>query len=480
MPPIFDKLLKPKAIAASAVNQFDALVERAKQSAAALDFETCVRLYDEALTLKPADAETYYKRGNALNSLGELSSAIDSFDQAIDLRPDYAHAFCNRGTAQQSLGMTDAALYSYDRAISLDPSDAIAHYNRALLMQECEQWSEAVSCYDRALKLNPSYTDALYNRSLALLFQGDFERGWLGYEWRWKNAHRLSIIEPRHFSQPLWLGKEDISGKRLLIYAEAGLGDTLQFCRYAKLCAELGATVILEVQSALREVIANLKGVSQLVVRKSELPPFDYQCPLMSLPLAFNTRLDSIPATTTAYLDCNKGALERWQRVLGAKKNPRIGLAWSGNPKNTIDQKRSVRLAEWTRHLPVEYDYFCLQTPVREADQVVLDSSSNIFSFDEHDLDFVNTAALCKCMDLVVSVDTSIAHLSGALGQLTWTLLPFTPDWRWMQHRNDTPWYPSMKLYRQSTPGEWGQVFDRVASDLRKTFQVTDESSVGR
>jgi tetratricopeptide (TPR) repeat protein len=471
VPSIFDKLLKRKATAAPVANQFDAIYERANHAATAHDFETSIRLYDQAIILDPAYAETYYKRGNALKILGRLELAIDSYTQAIERRPDHAYAFCNRGTVQQSLGLTTAALSSYDRAIDLDATDAMAHYNRALLMQDCFQWQEALASYDRAIGIDPSFADALYNRSLVLLFQGDFDRGWTGYEWRWKNAKRLSISEPRNFKQPLWLGEQDITGKRLLLYSEAGLGDTLHFCRYARLCAARGAIVILEVQPALLGVLANLQGVSQLIVAGSDLPSFDYQCPLMSLPLAFKTTLGTIPATP-AYLNCDETALAQWRARLGEKKRPRIGLVWSGNAKNIIDQYRSIRLADWAIHLPSEFQYFCLQRPVREADQTVLDSSSLIFSFDEHLLDFENTAALCKCLDLVISVDTSIAHLSGALGQRTWTLLPVTPDWRWMLDRLDSPWYPTMKLYRQKVAGAWSDVFTQVATDLHREFPV--------
>jgi hypothetical protein len=256
-----------------------------------------------------------------------------------------------------------------------------------------------------------------------------------------------------------------------LLYSEAGLGDTLQFCRYAKLCAKLGATVILEVQSSLRLLLTGMEGISKLIAQGEDLPPFDYQCPLMSLPLAFKTSIETVPATA-AYLHCDNTIKEQWCTRLGQRRRPRIGLVWSGNPQNTIDRHRSIRLADWQPHLPSEYQYFCLQRPVRREDQPVLDSSSLIFSFEDEMLDFANTAALCKCLDLVISVDTSIAHLSGALGQRTWLLLPYTPDWRWMLERSDSPWYPSMTLYRQKVPGDWNDVFSRVAAALRREYPV--------
>jgi hypothetical protein len=350
--------------------------------------------------------------------------------------------------------------------------DAMAHYNRALLLQERFCWLEALASYDRAIKIDPSFADAQFNRSLNLLFLGDFARGWNAYEWRWKNAHRLSIGEPRNFKEPLWLGENSISGKRLLLYGEAGLGDTLQFCRYAKLCADLGATVILEVQTSLIVLLTGMEGISKLIACGQDLPPFDYQCPLMSLPLAFKTTVETVPAAP-AYLHSDDALRGQWRTRLGQRSRPRIGLVWSGNPRNSIDRHRSISLADWQPHLPPEYQYFCLQRPVREEDQAILDSSSLIFSFEEKMLDFANTAALCECLDLVISVDTSIAHLSGALGQRTWLLLPHTPDWRWMLDRTDSPWYPSMTLYRQKVAGDWNEVFNRVAAALRREFPVT-------
>jgi tetratricopeptide (TPR) repeat protein len=467
MPPIFGKLLKSKTVAP---NPFDALYVQATSAAATQDFERAIQLYDQAIALNPFHAEAYYKRGNALRSLGRLDAALISYNQAIERRPDYAYAYCNRGVVQQSLGLTAAALSSYDQAIALDAIDAMSHYNRALLLQDCSQWDEVLASYDRAVSIDPGFADAQYNRSLALLFLGDFERGWRSYEWRWNNARRLSIGEPRNFTQPLWLGEESIAGKRLLLYSEAGLGDTLQFCRYAALAAAQGATVLLEAQAPLLGLLAHLNGVSQLIATGSALPPFDYQCPLMSLPLAFKTTLDTVPAAPK-YLQSDAAEVARWHTLLGERSRPRVGLVWSGNPNNTIDQRRSIRLADWVAHLPPEFEYFCLQKDVRDADRAALISSPFIVSFDDNLLDFVNTAALCECMDVVVSVDTSLAHLSGALGQRTWVLLPFNPDWRWLLDRDDSPWYPTARLYRQKTVGDWNAVFARVAADLRREIR---------
>jgi hypothetical protein len=370
---------------------------------------------------------------------------------------------------QQKLGLLPQALSSLDRAIALEPTDAVAHYNRAMVLQDCSRWEEAVTSYDQAIAINPQFADAQYNRSLTLLFLGDFERGWPGFEWRWKNPQRLAIGELRGFREPLWLGDAPIAGKRLLLHNEQGLGDTLQFCRYAKLAAARGAIVLLEAQPSLVNLLANVEGVSQVIAAGDALPPIDYHCPLMSLPLAFNTTLDSVPASQR-YLRSDTAMLARWRARLGERTRPRIGLTWSGNANQPIEPRRRVPLADWLPHLPAEFDYFCLQKDLRAEDRVARDSSPLITSFDVRELDFQNTAALCECMDLVVSVDTSLPHLSAALGQRTWVLLSAVPDWRWLRDREDTPWYPTMKLYRQKAAGEWSDVFARVAADLRREF----------
>jgi hypothetical protein len=339
-----------------------------------------------------------------------------------------------------------------------------------LLLQECSRWEEALADYDRSIAANPQFADALYNRSMAQLFLGDFEQGWRGYEWRWVNARRLGIGEARFFTQPRWQG-EDLAGKRLLLYSEAGLGDTLQFCRYASLCARLGATVILEVQAPLVGLLERLEGVSQVIAAGTALPSFDCQSPLLSLPLAFQTRVGDIPAPPS-YLRAEDTRIAQWQARLGRHSRPRIGLVWSGNPQNAIDARRSVKLAEWIDYLPQGFEYFRLQTHVRDADRAVLDASSSIVSFEDALLDFENTAALCECLDLVLTVDTSLAHLAGALGRRTWVLLAHIPDFRWLRGRADSPWYPSLKLYRQTTAGDWGGVFERVAADLCREFRI--------
>jgi tetratricopeptide (TPR) repeat protein len=446
---------------------FESLYEQAISAAQRQDYELAVELYDSAIDLDPSHADVYYKRGNALKSLGRLNAAVTSYTQAIDRKGDYAHAYCNLGVVQQALGLKSAALSSYDRSIVLDPADAVSHYNRALLNQELMQWEEALRSYDRAIDIDPQFADAQYNRAVTQLFCGDYTQGWRSFEWRWKNAQRLGIGEARDFSQPLWLGEHEIAGKRILLHCEGGLGDTLQFCRYAPLLATMGAIVYLEVQAPLREFLTQMKDVSRLIVKGEALPSFDFHCPLMSLPLAMKTTLESIPAAKS-YLRADSDAVARWRARLNYSNRPRVGLVWSGSPDNAIDARRSINLSEWSHYLPSQCDYFCLQNHVRDTDVAVLSCNSAIRRFPPEEMDFASTAALCECMDVVVSVDTSLAHLGGALGRPTWILLSLVPDWRWLRDRDDSPWYPTAKLFRQRSAGNWREVFDQVAADLKR------------
>jgi tetratricopeptide (TPR) repeat protein len=487
MPSLFDKLFKSKAASAAtpaapatsaspmpagstAPNPFDSFIGQATAAATARDLPLAISLYNQAISADPTRAEPYYKRANALKDAGRLEEALSSYNQAIERKPDYAYAFCNRAVVQQSLGMLNEALVSYDQAIAVNPNDPLAHNNRALLLQLMYRWDEALASYDRAIAINPGFADAHYNRSITALFLGDFTRGWQDFEWRRQVAQRANIGAPREFRQPQWRGDQPIAGKRLLVYSEQGLGDTLQFCRYATLAAAQGATVTLEIQPSLVSLVKTLAGVAEVIAMGSPLPPFDYHCPLMSLPLAFKTTVDSIPAPG-AYLHSNPEKVAAWRSVLGAASAPRVGLVWSGNPNNAIDPRRTITLAQWIPKLPQGLQYFRLQNDVRPADQVTLQANPQITSLGEFP-SFESTAALCECLDLVVCVDTSVAHLAGALGKRTWMLIPYVPDWRWMRDREDTPWYPNLKLYRQKVPGDWDEVLDRVASDLRREFQT--------
>jgi tetratricopeptide (TPR) repeat protein len=430
-------------------------------------FDEAIAHYDKALSLKPDYVEAWSNKGVTLNELKRFDEAIAHYDKALSLKPDYAEAWSNKGVTLNELKRFDEAITHYDKALSLKPDYAEAWSNKGVTLNELKRFDEAITHYDKALSLKPDYHQASWNKGLSLLLQGDFENGLPLYESRWY-PEKISAIAGKHlFEKPTWLGVESLKGKTILLYIEQGLGDFIQFCRYAKLVADLGAKVILEVPQPLAGLMKDLEGVSQLIVEGNELPFFDYQCPLLSLPLALKTNLSNIP-NAIRYININvhQNKTLEWKTRLGPKLKPRVGLVWSGNPYHKNDHNRSLLLANVLPFLTSQFEYVSLQKEVREVDKLTLDSSPHILNFDSHLNDFVDTAALIENLDLVISVDTSVAHLSGALGKKIWILLPNVPDWRWLLDREDSPWYPSMKLYRQTSIGDWNSVLDRVKSDL--------------
>jgi len=334
-------------------------------------------------------------------------------------------------------------------------------------LHELKRYDEAITHYDKALSLKPDYHEASWNKSLCLLLQGNFENGLQLYESRW-NSKIVSeeIGGKRLFDKPTWLGVEPLQDKTILLYGEQGLGDFIQFCRYVKLVADLGAKVILEVPKTLEELMQGLEGVSELVIRGNKLPFFDYQCPLMSLPLVFKTSISNIPVCHH-YLTSNANKKAEWNFRLGEKKKKRIGLVWSSTSGFKSDSKRSLMLEDFVKALPIEgFEYICLQKELKECDKEFFEVYRNIRFFGSELESFADTAGLIENLDLVVSTCTSIPHLSAALGKETWILLSHVPDWRWLLDRVDSPWYPSIKLYRQPTIGNWDSVLGKVNFDL--------------
>jgi len=359
---------------------------------------------------------------------------------------------------------------SYTRALDINPQLATAFNNRGNLFRSRKQFAEALQDYRQALELEPGAIDTHYNLGQLALLQGDFAVGWPKYEWR----ERIEAAKAfsRRLPQPRWSGESSLHGKRIFLYAEQGLGDTIQFCRYASLVAARGGHAILEVQPGLGELLADLDGVAELQVAGSPVPQADYQCPLMSLPGAFNTTLETIPCRVP-YLHVNPTELQRCQELLGPRQRPRVGLVWSGNPRHSNDRARSMTLRQMIAHLPNEFEYICLQNEIRDADRVTLHSSHEITIRELPLNSFLDTAALVASLDLVITVDTSVAHLSGAMGQRTWILLPYLPDWRWMLDRKDSPWYPTATLYRQAAVNDWDSVMSEVSKELRAAVRIS-------
>lgn len=419
--------------------------------------------YDQALALDPAYVDAHLYKGNAFLGLGQPDAAIASLDRALTLNPSMPSAFVNRGNAYMQKDAYAMALADYEQAIALQPANVLAHSNRAVALKHLNRHHESLASSNTAIRLDPNYLEAQFNRALSQLLCGDLEQGFRSYQVRWKTATFAGT--KRQFQPALWLGDAPIAGKRLLVHNEQGLGDSIQFCRFVTSAAQAGAQVIYEVEAPLYGLMQSLGGVHTLVRQREPLPAFDYYCPVMSLPVALGTRLDNIPAPTP-YLRAPKDKLLQWKQRLRTAPGPRIGLIWSGSPSHKGDRHRSIALGALLQALPLGPQYISLQKELRQNDATALAQVPGLQHFGDEIVDFSDTAALCTLMDLVIAVDTSVAHLAGALGTPIWLLLPHLPDWRWLLDRSDTPWYPHMRLFRQETVGDWGPVLDRVHAQI--------------
>ncbi|MBK6982345.1 MAG: glycosyltransferase family protein [Betaproteobacteria bacterium] len=430
--------------------------------------------FDEAVALNPRYARAFSGRGVALWNLGRLDEALESCDRALALDPAAPGAWINRAIVLLDLDRPAEALESCDRSLALEPADANAHYNRGNALRELGRLDEAVAGFERAVALDPMHAAAHWNLADGLLTRGQFARGWDEYEWRWRLASRSSLR--REIPAPLWLGKEALEGRTILLHSELGLGDTLQFCRYAALVARRGAKVVLEVQAPLVEFLRTLEGPEEVLASGAALPPLDFHCPLMSLPLAFRTDVSDVPAEVP-YLRADPARAAAWRERLGAGSLAKVGIAWSGSTGLRND-RRSMALADMLPLLGPGADWISLQKEVRDADSALLAQRADLRDFAAELTDFAETAALVEALDLVVTVDTSVAHVAGALGKPVWILLPHVPhDWRWLRDRDDSLWYPGARLFRQPTPGDWAGVIRAVAERLRQSgLRATDEA----
>jgi tetratricopeptide (TPR) repeat protein len=425
--------------------------------------EAAVAEYRHAVALDPTCAAAMGNLGLALAALGRDEDAIASYEQALAAQPGFAEAELNLGNAHLALGRPAAALGWYEQAVRHAPADARMHNNLGRALQALNRHEAALASYAEAVALAPDYAGAQWNLALAHLALGNFAEGWAGYEWRWRDGE----LAPRALPAPLWTGG-DLTGKTVLVHAEQGLGDTLQFARYLPLLAARGARVVLEAQRPLLPLLASLGGVAELVAAGEELPEFDLQVPLLSLPGAFATTLDSIPRDVP-YLRAAPERVATWRAALAALPHPRIGLVWAGSPGNRNDRQRSLSL----RHLAPLLDLagagiVTLQTELRDGDAALLRRHPGVTQLGERLQDFADTAAVMGELDLVVSVDTAAAHLAGALGRALFLLLPFSAEWRWLRQREDSPWYPSARLFRQPAPGDWDAAVARVAAEVAR------------
>jgi predicted O-linked N-acetylglucosamine transferase (SPINDLY family)/ADP-heptose:LPS heptosyltransferase len=415
--------------------------------------------YRRVLALSPDHVQAHNNLGAALGEQRRFEEAAAHFRRACALRPSYAEAHSNLAHALRAVGHAEEAEAACRRAIALAPELAVAHLNLGLALQDTGRMDEALASFRRAGTLDASYAMAIACEGILHLLRGNLAAGWEKYEARWN----IGDLPPRNFAQPQWRG-EPLAGKAILLHAEQGFGDTIQFLRYVPLVKERGGNVILEIQKPVVPLVAPSAGV-QVIARGDPLPPFDLHCPLLSLPLAFGTTLQNIPAAMP-YLAAAPERIAHWRARMGSEPGLKVGIAWAGSPVHRNDRHRSIEIEKLKPLLEVAgARFFSLQVGARSTDLAavapvpVADLSSELTDFGE-------TAAAVANLDLIISADTALVHLAGALNKPVWTLLPFSPDWRWLLARNDSPWYPSMRLFRQAKLGDWDGVIAAVRQAL--------------
>lgn len=458
-----------------------------------------VRSLERALALQPDYAEAHFNLGNVCRTLGWKEDAVASYRRALAARPDHSGACNNLGLTQTELRRWEEAVVLLSQAVRLRPTMVEAHNNLGMALTDLGRFAEAEECYQEALRLNPAYYEAhanlgsLYkeqgrldealasyqmalwlqpdsasahwNRSLAWLQKGDYENGWREYEWRW----RRTGTRERQFPRPRWDGSP-LAGRTILLWSEQGLGDTIQFVRYAAALQEQGAKVVLECPGILVTLLSGCRGVNRIVAEGEPLPDFDVHAPLMSLPAILDTNLQTVPAEVP-YLAADQERLEKWGKWVGRVSEFKVGIAWQGNPHQLWDHHRSVPLSQFAPLAQVPGARLFSLQKVFGTEQIASAGFAVTELNGDWDLPgaaFTDTAAVMTQLDLVVTVDTATAHLAGALGVPTWLALSVVSDWRWLRDREDSPWYPTMRLFRQRQVGEWAPVFERMAGELER------------
>jgi tetratricopeptide (TPR) repeat protein len=415
--------------------------------------------YDRLLALNPHSFMAHNNRGLLLNKLGRRRDADASFARALELAPDNPHVRFNQLMVRPDADLAEARDCCL-RALAERPNNPDVMTNLAIVLQFAGSYDEARAQYERVLSIVPDHTGALFNLSLLLLLQGEYPRGWTAYESRW----RLLEMKKPPFAEPQWQG-EDLHGKTILLNAEQGFGDTIQALRYIPAVVARGARVVLRIDRPLVRLAASLPGNLVITPTKVRPPAFDVWCSLLSLPRILGTRIDSIPADVP-YLHVRSAIAVRWRARLSRLAGLKVGLVWAGSPSHVNDFRRSIELERLKPLLDVDgASFVSLQAGPRAADASKLPGT--ITDMSEALTDFTETAGAILNLDLVIAVDTAVVHLVGALGRPAWVMLPFSPDWRWLLDRHDSPWYPTLRLYRQPRPTDWSSVIARVAADLR-------------
>jgi tetratricopeptide (TPR) repeat protein len=427
--------------------------------------EEAVKSYARVIAARPDSVDAHSCYASALADLGRLDEALDSSNRAITLRPEAASGYLSRALILRSMQRAEEALASCEQATALQPESAEAWDKRGAALRDLMRLDEALSCFEKAIELRPEFALAHMNAGMLHLLRGNFGRGWNSYDWRNRPG---GPVAGRTWRKPRWCGEEPLAGKRVLVWSEQGLGDTIQFSRYARLLRAKGATVVLSVQTCLRTLLGGLDAEVQVCSEADAPPEFDLHCPLLSLPLVFGTTAETIPRDVP-YLTVDAERVQRWQDRIG-RDGFRIGICWQGS-KLPVDVGRSFPLSALEtisrtpgiRLISLQKGYGCEQLDSMPAGMRVEVLGDD---FDAGPDAFLDTAAAMASMDLVISSDTAVAHLAGALGRPTWVALKHVPDWRWLRERDDSPWYPGHRLFRQQQRGAWDDVFRRMQGAL--------------
>ena len=449
-------------------NDADALMTLGAILAQSGDLQAAAGCFERVLVLQPELPTAYYNLGKAYTMQDRFEEAMDCYRRALQFDPGLADAHTNLGDLFIKLGQPEQAEASLQQAARLQPQNADYQFNLATFYKEQLNLGKANQYYEQAIRLKPEYAAAHWNKSCVLLLSGNFPEGWQEHRWRFQNQYEIKRFQLPVFSQPRWQG-ESLEGKRILVYREQGIGDTLQFVRYLPLVKARGAYTIFACQQSLLDLLEDVSGIDNLQLFSEGLATevdFDYHCPLLDLPDIFGTTLETIPAEIP-YIGVDPQRKRYWQAKLAADNRVKVGLVWAGNPNHNNDRNRSCPLELFAPLMQVsDITFYSLQKGADGEQVNKLPPGMSLIDYTDELHDFADTAAFIEQLDLVISVDTSVAHLAGAMGKPVWTLLPYVPDWRWMLQREDSPWYPTMRLFRQTAKGEWGPVFQRLVDAL--------------
>ncbi len=423
--------------------------------------------FKKALEYYPDLSDIHNNLGLALNDTGKIDEAIECLRNAIRLNPENAELYNNMGVILREKGLFDEATGCFTQAIILNNRFLEAYNNIAVSLREKGHIEESIYFLKKALDINPDFASAHWNLALIFLLTGNYPQGWEEYKWFWK----LKGTNDFHFSQPQWDGSK-IEGKTLLVYAEQGYGDTIQFIRYIPLITETGAEVILLCQEELKELFLNLRNLKQVITFGEKLPHFDFYCSILMLPAIFQTTLENIPVNIP-YIFTEQSLINEWHERLDNNSKLKIGLVWSSGHRNSTLRFRSGNLNSFSMLTSIEgAEFYSLQKGISNEEANNFYQKMKIYDLTNNISNFNDTAALIMNLDLIISVDTSVAHLAGALGKPVWVLLPSVPDWRWMLNREDSPWYPTMRLFRQTTHGDWDTVIKKVYNAILDFIKI--------